>query len=205
MGRCSAATATTRAWRGRAEIAQAIELLANAKAPVLYTGGGVINSGPRATSLLRELQAITGAPVTSTLMGLGAFPADHADWLGMLGMHGTYEANWAMNQADLIVCVGARFDDRVTGVWMPLRPIPTKIHIDIDRASINKTVPRRPAHHRRLRHRAGADHRGWGNRKPQDLTAWKERIGGWKAKKSLSYPRTNPPSRRNMPSSACSS
>jgi acetolactate synthase-1/2/3 large subunit len=106
----------------------------------LYTGGGVINSGPRATELLRELQAITGAPVTSTLMGLGAFPADHEDWLGMLGMHGTYEANWAMNQADLIICVGARFDDRVTGRLDAFAPNSTKIHIDIDRASINKTV-----------------------------------------------------------------
>ncbi|HWU01735.1 MAG TPA: thiamine pyrophosphate-binding protein, partial [Novosphingobium sp.] len=97
------------------DIRKAVDLLANAKAPVFYTGGGVINSGPRASELLRKLQAMTGAPVTSTLMGLGAFPADHGDWLGMLGMHGTYEANWAMNQADLIVCIGARFDDRVTG------------------------------------------------------------------------------------------
>ncbi len=122
------------------DIARAIELLANAKAPILYTGGGVINSGPRATELLRQLQALTGAPVTSTLMGLGAFPADHADWLGMLGMHGTYEANLAMNKCDLMVCVGARFDDRVTGRLDAFSPNSTKIHIDIDRASINKTV-----------------------------------------------------------------
>jgi acetolactate synthase-1/2/3 large subunit len=123
------------------DIARAIELLADARAPIFYTGGGVINSGPRATELLRELQAKTGAPVTSTLMGLGAFPADHADWLGMLGMHGTYEANMAMNKADLMVCIGARFDDRVTGRLDAFAPHSTKIHIDIDRSSFNKTVP----------------------------------------------------------------
>src|SRR5688500_4744620 len=97
------------------EIADAIELIAGSERPVLYTGGGVINSGPRASELLRELQRLTGAPVTSTLMGLGAFPADHADWLGMLGMHGTYEANMAMNECDVMVGIGARFDDRITG------------------------------------------------------------------------------------------
>jgi acetolactate synthase I/II/III large subunit len=119
---------------GSDEIREAVELLANAKAPVFYTGGGVINSGRRASELLRELQALTGAPVTSTLMGLGAFPADHADWLGMLGMHGTYEANMAMNQADLMVCIGARFDDRVTGRLDAFAPNSKKIHIDIDRS-----------------------------------------------------------------------
>ncbi|HUD29052.1 MAG TPA: biosynthetic-type acetolactate synthase large subunit [Novosphingobium sp.] len=171
------------------EIAAAVEMLANAKAPVLYTGGGVINSGPRATELLRELQAKTGAPVTSTLMGLGAFPADHADWLGMLGMHGTYEANLAMNQSDLIVCVGARFDDRVTGRLDAFAPNSKKIHIDIDRSSINKTV------------RVDLPIVGdcatvleqmlaeWGSRKGQDLTAWKARVDGWREKKSLSFPR----------------
>ncbi|MEL0211067.1 MAG: thiamine pyrophosphate-dependent enzyme [Novosphingobium sp.] len=92
---------------GASEIAEAIEMIAKAKAPVFYTGGGVINSGPEATRLLRELQTLTAAPVTSTLMGLGAFPADHPAWLGMLGMHGTYEATLTMNQADLIVCIGA--------------------------------------------------------------------------------------------------
>src|SRR3546814_13917694 len=90
-------------------------MLAEARRPILYTGGGIINSGPGASHLLRELARLTGAPVTSTLMGLGAFPSSDPQWLGMLGMHGTYEANWAMNQADLIVCLGARFDDRVTG------------------------------------------------------------------------------------------
>ncbi|MFM5917521.1 MAG: thiamine pyrophosphate-binding protein, partial [Novosphingobium sp.] len=161
------------------DISRAIELLANAKAPVLYTGGGVINSGPRATELLRQLQGLTGAPVTSTLMGLGAFPADHADWLGMLGMHGTYEANMAMNKADLLVCSGARFDDRVTGRLDAFSPNSTKIHIDIDRASINKTV--------RVDLPIIGDCatvleqliQAWGSRKAQDLTEWKARIDGW--------------------------
>ncbi len=175
---------------GADEIAKAVELLARAKTPVFYTGGGVINAGPRASELLRELQTLTGAPVTSTLMGLGAFPADHPDWLGMLGMHGTYEANWAMNQADLVVCIGARFDDRVTGRLDAFSPNSIKIHIDIDRASINKTV------HVDLPIIGDCAHvldqliAGWGTRKAQDLSAWKARIDGWKARKSLSYRRS---------------
>ncbi|WCT78386.1 biosynthetic-type acetolactate synthase large subunit [Novosphingobium humi] len=173
------------------EIAQAVELLANAKAPVLYTGGGVINSGPRASELLRQLQALSGAPVTSTLMGLGAFPAGHDDWLGMLGMHGTYEANWAMNQADLIVCIGARWDDRVTGRLDAFAPNSTKIHIDIDRSSINKIIRVDLPIVGDCATVLGQMVEAWGNRKPQDLTAWKERVKGWKAKKSLSYPRYN--------------
>ena len=173
------------------DIAKAIELLANAKAPVFYTGGGVINSGPQASALLRELQNLSGAPVTSTLMGLGAFPADHADWLGMLGMHGTYEANWAMNQADLIVAIGARFDDRVTGKLDSFAPNSTKIHIDIDRSSINKIVavdlPIIGDCAQVLQQLVDA----WGTRSPRDLSAWKKRIDGWRAKKSLSYSRTS--------------
>jgi acetolactate synthase-1/2/3 large subunit len=173
---------------GERDIARAIELIANAKAPIFYTGGGVINSGPRASELLRELQAKTGAPLTSTLMGLGAFPADHADWLGMLGMHGTYEANMAMNRADLIVCLGARFDDRVTGRLDAFSPHSTKIHVDIDRSSINKTVrvdlPIVGDCATVLEQLLAA----WGSRKPQDLTEWKARIDGWRARKSLDYP-----------------
>ena len=170
------------------DIAKAIELIANAKAPIFYTGGGVINSGPRASELLRELQGLTGAPVTSTLMGLGAFPADHPDWLGMLGMHGTYEANMAMNRADLMVCIGARFDDRVTGRLDAFAPHSTKIHIDIDRASINKTVPVDLP----ILGDCGAvlDQliQAWGSRKAQDLTEWKARVDGWRARNSLAYP-----------------
>jgi len=172
------------------EIARAVELLANAKQPVLYTGGGVVNSGPRASQLLRELQQLTGAPLTSTLMGLGSFPADHADWLGMLGMHGTYEANMAMNKADLILCVGARFDDRVTGRLDAFSPDSTKIHIDIDRSSINKTVPVDLPIVGDCAEVLEQIITGWDSRKPQDLTEWKARIDGWRARNSLAYPRT---------------
>ncbi len=171
------------------EIAEAVELLANAKAPVFYTGGGVINSGPRASELLRRLQAVTGAPLTSTLMGLGAFPADHSDWLGMLGMHGTFEANMAMNQADLIVAIGARFDDRVTGRLDAFAPNATKIHIDIDRASINKIVPVELPIVGDCATVLEQILEAWGTRKPQDLAEWKARIAGWKARDSLAYPR----------------
>jgi len=170
------------------EIARAVAMLANAKAPVFYTGGGVINSGPRATALLRELQAKTGAAVTSTLMGLGAFPADHGDWLGMLGMHGTFEANMAMNQADLIVCIGARFDDRVTGRLDAFAPNSEKIHIDIDRASINKTVPVDLPIIGDCATVLDQMLAEWGTRKGQDLTGWKARIDGWRERKSLAYP-----------------
>ena len=118
----------------------AVEAIANAKKPILYTGGGVINSGPKASQLLRELARLSGFPVTSTLMGLGAFPASDKQWLGMLGMHGTYEANLAMHDCDVMVCIGARFDDRITGRIDAFSPNSTKIHIDIDPSSINKNV-----------------------------------------------------------------
>ncbi|MFC0218228.1 acetolactate synthase 3 large subunit [Pseudochelatococcus lubricantis] len=118
----------------------AVELMTRAQRPVFYTGGGVINAGPEASALLRELARLTGFPVTSTLMGLGAFPASSPQFLGMLGMHGTYEANLAMHDADLIIAVGARFDDRITGRLDAFAPHARKIHIDIDPSSINKTV-----------------------------------------------------------------
>jgi len=121
-------------------IAEAVELMAGAKRPIFYTGGGIINSGPRASALLRELVAMTGFPVTSTLMGLGAYPAAGEKWLGMLGMHGTYEANHAMHDCDVMVCVGARFDDRITGRLDAFSPGSRKIHVDIDPSSINKNV-----------------------------------------------------------------
>ncbi len=177
-----------------AAIDAAVEMLAAAERPVLYTGGGVINSGPQASALLRELAALTGAPVTSTLMGLGAFPASSDQWLGMLGMHGTYEANWAMNQADLILCIGARFDDRVTGRLDAFAPNSRKIHIDIDRSSINKTVD--------VDLPVVADVGSalddmialWKQRghQQQDLSDWWSRIAQWRAKRSLSYPETGP-------------
>ena len=96
-------------------IRTAVELLEGAEKPIIYSGGGVINSGPAASQLLRELVRLTGFPITSTLMGLGAYPASGKNWLGMLGMHGTYEANWAMHDCDVMLCVGARFEDRITG------------------------------------------------------------------------------------------
>lgn len=122
------------------KIKAAVELMATAKKPIIYSGGGVINSGPEASHLLRELVDLTGFPITSTLMGLGAYPASGKNWLGMLGMHGTYEANMAMHDCDVMICIGARFDDRITGRLTAFSPNSRKIHIDIDPSSINKNV-----------------------------------------------------------------
>src|SRR5215216_5452050 len=122
------------------KIKAAVELMSKAKRPLFYTGGGIINSGTEASHLLRELVKLTGFPITSTLMGLGAFPAANPQWLGMLGMHGTFEANWAMHDCDLMICIGARFDDRITGRLDAFAPGSKKIHVDIDPASINKNV-----------------------------------------------------------------
>ncbi|AKH41455.1 Acetolactate synthase large subunit [Croceibacterium atlanticum] len=170
------------------EVAEAVEMIVNAKRPVFYTGGGVINSGPRATELLRQLQELTGAPVTSTLMGLGAFPADHADWLGMLGMHGTYEANMAMNQCDVMVNIGARFDDRVTGRLDAFSPGSRKIHIDIDRASINKVVPVDLGIVGDCATVLEQLISAWDNRQPADLGEWKAKIEDWRGRDSLAFP-----------------
>ncbi|MFL0670568.1 MAG: biosynthetic-type acetolactate synthase large subunit [Erythrobacter sp.] len=170
------------------QIIEAVELIANARRPILYTGGGVINSGPRASELLRQFQDITNAPVTSTLMGLGAFPAHHPDWLGMLGMHGTYEANMAMNSCDVMVCIGARFDDRVTGRLDAFSPDSTKIHIDIDRSSINKTVPVDMGIVGDCGTVLEQLIAAWGARRAQDLGEWKARIAGWRARECLAYP-----------------
>jgi len=122
-------------------IKQAIELMATARRPVIYSGGGVVNAGPEASKLLRELVELTNFPITSTLMGLGSYPASGKNWLKMLGMHGSYEANMAMHDCDVMVCIGARFDDRITGRLNAFAPNSKKIHIDIDPSSINKTVP----------------------------------------------------------------
>jgi acetolactate synthase-1/2/3 large subunit len=173
-----------------AEINRAVELIANAKAPILYTGGGIINSGPAASEALRELAELTGAPVTSTLMGLGAYPASGEAWLGMLGMHGTYEANMAMNQCDIMVCLGARFDDRVTGRLDAFSPGSIKIHVDIDRSSMNKTVrvdlPIVADVGTAMRQMIDV----WKGRKykKQPLDQWWSRIAGWRAVNCLSYP-----------------
>ena len=122
------------------QIKAAIELMKTARRPVIYSGGGVVNSGPEASKLLRELVELTGFPITSTLMGLGSYPASGENWLGMLGMHGRYEANMVMHDCDVMVCVGARFDDRITGRLNAFSPNSKKIHIDIDPSSMNKTV-----------------------------------------------------------------
>ncbi|MBV7409915.1 acetolactate synthase 3 large subunit [Maritimibacter sp. DP1N21-5] len=124
----------------RAAIEQLVEWMETAERPVFYTGGGVINSGTSASTLLRELVDGTGIPITSTLMGLGAYPASGKHWLGMLGMHGLYEANMAMHDCDLMICVGARFDDRITGRVDAFSPDSRKVHIDIDPSSINKII-----------------------------------------------------------------
>jgi acetolactate synthase-1/2/3 large subunit len=166
-----------------------VEMLAAAERPVLYTGGGIINSGPGASQMLRELARITRAPVTSTLMGLGAYPASGDQWLGMLGMHGTYEANMAMHDADLIVALGSRFDDRVTGRLDAFSPKSKKIHVDIDRSSISKTVrvdlPVVGDVGRVLEDTVKL----WKARQhPRpDLGAWWAKIDAWRAKKSLSF------------------
>ena len=123
-----------------AEIEMLVDALEKAERPIFYTGGGVINSGPAASQLLRELVEGTGFPITSTLMGLGAYPASGDKWLGMLGMHGLYEANMAMHDCDLMINVGARFDDRITGRLDAFSPNSTKAHIDIDPSSINKVI-----------------------------------------------------------------
>jgi acetolactate synthase-1/2/3 large subunit len=127
--------------KGDAEqVARLVEMIETAERPVFYTGGGVINSGPEASRLLRELVDATGFPITSTLMGLGAYPASGKNWLGMLGMHGLYEANLAMHGCDLMINVGARFDDRITGRIADFSPHSRKAHIDIDPSSINKVI-----------------------------------------------------------------
>ena len=121
-------------------IAAMVEMMETAERPVFYTGGGVINSGPKASDLLREFVAATGFPITSTLMGLGAYPASGSSWLGMLGMHGLYEANLAMHGCDLMINIGARFDDRITGRIADFSPNSRKVHVDIDPSSINKVI-----------------------------------------------------------------
>nr|WP_035008021.1 acetolactate synthase 3 large subunit [Bartonella washoeensis] len=121
-------------------IGHAVSLLAEAKRPIIYSGGGVVSSGPEAVQFLRDLVQLGNFPITSTLMGLGAYPASRKNWLGMLGMHGTYEANMAMHDCDVMLAVGARFDDRITGRLDAFAPYARIIHIDIDPSSINKIV-----------------------------------------------------------------
>uniref|UniRef100_UPI003BABC904 acetolactate synthase 3 large subunit n=1 Tax=Stappia sp. TaxID=1870903 RepID=UPI003BABC904 len=172
-------------------IRRAVELIARAKKPVLYTGGGVINSGPAAVQLLREFAGMTGIPVTSTLMGLGAFPASDDQWLGMLGMHGTYEANLAMHDCDVMVNIGARFDDRITGRIDAFSPNSLKIHIDIDPSSINKTVKVDIPIVGDVAHVLEDMVRLWRNGSHRmdkaALGEWWEQIKVWRARESLAY------------------
>ncbi len=175
-------------------IEAALEMLAAAERPILYTGGGIINSGPHASQHLRELARLTKAPVTSTLMGLGAFPASHPQFLGMLGMHGTYEANLAMNQCDLMVCLGARFDDRVTGRLDGFSPRSAKIHVDIDRSSFGKTVPVDLAIEGDVGHVLEDMLKLWRARghRAADTRAWWQRIEGWRQRNCLAFRQEGP-------------
>jgi len=167
---------------------QAMAMLAAAERPIFYTGGGVINAGPQASRDLRALAEATGVPVTSTLMGLGAFPASSPQWLGMLGMHGTYEANRAMNEADLIIAIGARFDDRVTGRIDAFSPHSRKIHIDVDRSQIGKNVVADLGIVADAGQALEAMLRIFHARyRPSALQDWWQRIEGWRARNCLAF------------------
>lgn len=176
-----------------AGVREAIELMASAKKPVFYTGGGVINSGPKASQLLRELVRLTGFPITSTLMGLGAYPASDKQWLGMLGMHGTYESNMVMHDCDVMITIGARFDDRITGRIDAFSPKSKKIHIDIDPSSINKNVHAHVPIIGDVAYVLEEMLAAWKSRAPQldkaAHKAWWKQIDQWRARKSLSYKR----------------
>jgi acetolactate synthase-1/2/3 large subunit len=173
------------------KIEQAIEMIAKAKRPVFYAGGGIINSGPKASKLLTQFVHLTGYPVTNTLMGLGAFPASDKQFLGMLGMHGTYEANLAMHGCDVMINIGARFDDRITGNLTKFSPGSKKIHVDIDPSSINKNV------HVDLAIVGDAGIvleelvKAWKAKQPKvdqkALKAWWSEIDGWRGRNCLAY------------------
>jgi acetolactate synthase-1/2/3 large subunit len=173
------------------KIKAAVELMKAAKRPVFYTGGGIINSGPKASKLLRELVRLTGFPITSTLMGLGAYPAADPQWLGMLGMHGTWEANWAMHDCDLMICIGARFDDRITGRLDAFSPGSRKIHVDIDPSSINKNVhvdvPIVGDCANVLEDMLTLWRSSSASPEKAALGAWWKQIDKWRARKSLAY------------------
>lgn len=169
----------------------AVDLIASAKRPIFYTGGGVINSGPAASKLLREFVKITGFPVTSTLMGLGAFPASDKHWLGMLGMHGTYEANMAMHGCDVMINIGARFDDRITGRVDAFSPHSRKVHVDIDPSSVNKNVRVDLPVIGDCAHVLEDFIRVWKARQHQvdkpALAQWWKQIDQWRSRDSLKY------------------
>jgi acetolactate synthase I/II/III large subunit len=177
-----------------AKIDEAAALIAQARRPIFYTGGGVINAGPRASALLREFAALTKAPVTSTLMGLGAFPASDPAWLGMVGMHGAYEANHAMHDCDVMVAIGARFDDRVTGRLDAFSPGSKKIHIDVDPSSIGKVVRADIGIVGDAGHVLEQLIAAWKRQRlapnAAALPAWQARIDGWRARRGFAYRRS---------------
>jgi len=176
------------------DIEAAVELFKKSSKPILYTGGGVINSGPKATQLLRELVSLTGFPITSTLQGLGAFPGYDQQFLGMLGMHGTFEANNAMHDCDLMINIGARFDDRITGKIDEFSPKSKKIHIDIDPSSINKNIAVDLALVgdvkiilKKLISVFNKKNPNFANSNKQRIAGWWNQIEKWRKKNSLSF------------------
>ncbi len=179
-----------------AKIDEALDMILAAKKPIFYAGGGVINSGEKACTLLTQLVQATGAPVTLTLMGLGAYPASDKQFLGMLGMHGTYEANMAMHESDLIVAIGARFDDRITGRLDAFAPHAKKIHIDIDPSSINKSVVVDTPIVGDVASVLEDMLAGWETRKSRHsadaLKAWWARIAQWRTRDCLRYDQSSP-------------
>ncbi|MCA3350706.1 MAG: acetolactate synthase 3 large subunit [Roseomonas sp.] len=191
-----ATTQSHRSYRPRTEpdakgIHDAVRLLKRARRPIVYAGGGVINAGPEASRLLREFVRMTGMPCTNTLMGLGAYPAEDPQFLGMLGMHGTYEANLAMHGCDVMFNIGARFDDRVTGRLNAFSPASKKIHADIDPSSINKNVAVDVPIVGDARAVLAAMIEAWkADEAPQDkgaIAAWWRQIDEWRGKQCLSY------------------
>ena len=166
-------------------ITRMVEMLETAERPLFYTGGGVINSGTAASQLLREFVEATGFPITSTLMGLGAYPASGDKWLGMLGMHGLYEANLAMHGCDLMLNIGARFDDRITGRIADFSPKSKKVHVDIDPSSINKVIRVDVAH---VLEDALRIWKARGRKvNKEGLAKWWKQLNEWRAVKCLSY------------------
>ena len=173
------------------KIEEAVALMAKAKRPLFYCGGGVVNSGPKASRLLGELAHMTGFPVTLTLMGLGAFPASDRQFIGMVGMHGLYEANLAMHDCDLMINIGARFDDRVTGKIAAFSPGSKKIHVDIDPSSINKSIRVDVPIVGDVAHVLEDMIEVWKARRLQAdgkaLAAWWDKIDGWRARDCLHF------------------
>ncbi len=176
------------------EIDELINLISKSKKPVIYTGGGVINSGPKASEALREFVRLIGFPITSTLQGLGAFPGDDNQFIGMLGMHGTYEANNAMHDCDLLINIGARFDDRITGKIDEFSPNSKKVHIDIDPSSINKIIKVNLAIVgdvyevlKKVTKTINKKQNGFKNSNKQKISKWWEQIQKWRTKNSLGF------------------